>query len=383
MPDISDVQIYSYMTYWALNYLLAFVIAILLSGLIIPEILRIAYTNKLFDTKDERKIHRGIIPRLGGIAFLPSIAFSVCLVLGLYLINASPEDIYYFFRSATPLLFMICAVILIYLCGVADDLVRVHYFVKFLIQTISGILIIISGLWVKNLYGFFWIEDLPNWLGWIITIFGIIYIINSVNLIDGIDGLSSGLSAIALIWYSYLFYASSQYTYLILAGAALGVLVPFFYFNVFGNVEKRTKIFMGDAGSLTMGAILVFLSIKVLNLSESAIPHEYNVFIIAISPIILPCFDVVRVFFYRIIHRQNPFLPDKNHIHHRLLAIGLKQWQVLLVIGCIDVIILITNVVLSSEMQPTWIITGDIVLWIIFNWVLTWIINHRKGKIQN
>ncbi|MDE6340411.1 MAG: undecaprenyl/decaprenyl-phosphate alpha-N-acetylglucosaminyl 1-phosphate transferase [Muribaculaceae bacterium] len=370
------------MAYWVQNYLLTLGISILLTGIIIPKILLIAFRKKLFDTVNERKIHKGVVPRLGGLAFLPALAFAFSIVVGFNLHYKFSDIATELAGTIVPIFFMICALMLIYLCGLADDLIGVRYRAKFLMQIIAGVLIIASGLWVHNFYGFLWIDKLPNWLGWIITVFGIIYIVNAVNLIDGIDGLASGLSAVALTWYSYIFYIGGNYTCMLLAGATLGTLIPFFYFNVFGNALDRTKIFMGDTGSLTIGTMLVFLAIEVFNMKPGSTPHGDNIFILAISPLLLPCFDVVRVFFHRVRGGRNPFLPDKCHIHHKLLALGMVQWQALILILGADMVLVLANVLLSPVVQPTWIILGDLVIWTLFNMLLTRLIRLREVRLD-
>lgn len=362
------------------NYLIALTIALLLTGFLIPRILSIAFRKKLFDRVNERKIHHGVVPRLGGMAFLPALIFSFCFVVGynlrFHFADMAPTVEW----SMVPVFFLICAMMLIYLVGLADDLVGVGYRTKFLMQVIMGLLIVLSGLWVHDLFGFLWIESIPSWLGWIITLFGIIYVVNAVNLIDGIDGLAAGLSAVALIWYSYVFYVSQRYGCMLLAGASLGTLVPFFYFNVYGKAEAHTKIFMGDTGSLTIGAVLVFLTLEVLNLEPSALPRGENLFVMAVTPILLPCFDVARVFFHRIRNGRSPFLPDKSHIHHKLLAIGMVQRQALVVILVIDIVMAVGNVLISPYSQPTWVILGDVLLWVGINWVLTRMIRAREKR---
>ncbi|GFI39875.1 decaprenyl-phosphate N-acetylglucosaminephosphotransferase [Muribaculaceae bacterium] len=236
-------------------------------------------------------------------------------------------------------------------------------------------------MWVSDLYGFLWLRSIPAWIGWIITGFCIIYVVNAVNLIDGIDGLASGLSAVALGWYSYVFCVYEEYAWMVLSGATLGTLIPFFYYNVFGNPEKQKKIFMGDTGSLTIGIMLAFLTIAVFNIPEDAVSSGSNIFIMAVSPLILPCFDVARVFLHRVRHGRNPFLPDKCHIHHKFLALGLLQWQALVSIVAFDMLFVIINVLMSRVMQPTLIILGDVLLWVALNVLLTRIIRARERRL--
>lgn len=370
------------MAYWIQNYVLTLAIAVLMTGLIIPKILLIAFRKKLFDTVDERKIHRGIVPRLGGVAFLPSLMFSFCLVVGFNLRFHYAGIVPMTGEVMIPVWFLTCGLMLIYLVGLADDLIGVRYRAKFVLQIIAGLLIISSGMWISNLHGFIWLDSLPSFVGCILTLFYIIYVVNAVNLIDGIDGLASGLSAIALIWYSYVFYLSGQYAWMIFSGATLGTLLPFFYYNVFGRAAQHKKIFMGDTGSLTIGLILGSLTIVVFNIPDGRVPYSDNLFIMAVSPLILPCFDVARVFFHRMRRGHNPFLPDKCHIHHKLLALGIPQWQALITIVVFDMLFVVANVVLSRIVQPTWVILGDMVIWMALNMLLTRLIRVRERRLN-
>lgn len=369
------------MNFWVENWLLALILSITLAGLIIPRIMVIAFRKNLYDEINERKIHHGIVPRLGGIAFLPSFIFAFCMVIGANLRLNTQGVMEIFSGSMVQVFFLLCALMLMYLCGIADDLIGVRYRAKFALQIISGILIVMSGMWIKSLDGFVGIHDLYFWVGWALTVLLIIYVINAINLIDGIDGLASGLSAIALTFYGYIFFRTGQYIYFILSGAALGTLIPFFYFNVFGNAETHKKIFMGDTGALTIGTMLAFFALAVCNTETTDINAYSNRLVLAIAPIMLPCFDVLRVFFHRIRHGKNPFLPDKSHIHHKLLALGCKQWQALILIVLLDGVFISSNLLMAHSQEVTWIILGDILFWTIFNMALTKMIRIREDKL--
>ncbi len=229
------------MAYWIQNYVLALALSVLITGLIIPKILLIAFRKKLFDTVDERKIHRGIVPRLGGVAFLPALIFSFCLVAGFNLHFHYAEIIPLTGVVTVPLFFLVCGAMLIYLVGMADDLVGVRYRGKFLLQIIAAILIMASGMWVSDLYGFLWLRSIPAWIGWIITGFCIIYVVNAVNLIDGIDGLASGLSAVALDGI-HMFSVFMRNTHgWFSQGATLGTLIPFFLLQCLRQSRETEK----------------------------------------------------------------------------------------------------------------------------------------------
>ncbi|MDE6392790.1 MAG: undecaprenyl/decaprenyl-phosphate alpha-N-acetylglucosaminyl 1-phosphate transferase [Muribaculaceae bacterium] len=366
------------MAFWIENYFLCLIVSVVLAGIIIPNVITIAFKRKLFDDIDERKIHRGAVPRLGGISFMPAFIFSFFLIIGCD-IRLDVDGQHEVLESAmVAVRFLLCSLMLMYLVGIADDLIGVRYRGKFILQIIAGILLVFSGCWIKDFYGFVGIDALPDIAGWIVSVFLVIYVVNAINLIDGIDGLASGLSAVALIFYSCIFFRAGQYADALLAGATLGTLLPFFYYNVFGSAEKHTKIFMGDTGSLTIGTVLAFLSIRIFNLPEGSDLSDGNTFVIAIAPIIVPCFDVARVFLHRVRNGHNPFLPDKCHIHHKLLALGCRQWEALITILAADVLFILLNLALSPYLSPTWVIVGDMVLWVLLNILITQLIRGRE-----
>lgn len=369
------------MDIWIANDLISFFVALLVAGILIPQILLIAFRKKLFDEIDPRKIHKGVVPRLGGIAFFPSILFSFCVIVGFNLRFFGWETAGIYFEGVVPFYFMICAVLLMFLVGIADDLVGVRYMAKFAVQILASILIVFSGVYIDNFFGFLWIHSIPNWIGWISTAFMVVYVVNAINLIDGIDGLASGLSTVAFIFYTIIFFAAGQYAYSLLSAAAAGTLLPFFYYNVFGNATKQKKIFMGDTGALTTGMILIFCAIGMLHLNNevTAIAH-YNPVILGISPLLIPLFDVVRVYLHRVVRHRNPFLPDKSHIHHKLLALGFNQRIALMIIMLWSMFFIVINLVLSSVMNPTFIIIIDIAIWTLVNMALSKTIAVRESK---
>lgn len=371
----------NHILFWLENDLLAFAIAFLLAGIIIPKIMLIAFRKRLFDEIDERKIHRGIVPRLGGIAFFPAILFSLALIIGIDIRFGSGLMGLAFEPKLVPFFFEICAMILLYLVGIADDLIGVRYLAKFVVQIASAVLLVFSGMYVSNFYGVLWIHEMPMWLSWIITAFIVVYVVNAINLIDGIDGLASGLSTIALVFYAIVFFNGEEYIFSMIAAATAGTLFPFFYYNVFGDATKQKKIFMGDTGALTTGMVLVFCAIAVMCAKPDFLDVEYNPAIVALSPLIIPGFDVFRVYFHRVRRRRNPFLPDKCHIHHKLLALGFNQTAALLFILGASVVFIAVNVLLSPYTNPTVLLLCDVILWTGGNVLLTSLIRKRESKV--
>lgn len=365
------------MSYWLINILCVFVACILLTGVLIPQILLIAFRRKLFDSVDERKIHKGTIPRLGGIAFEPVIFFSVFGALGINLLLGYDSYPLAFVDDAVLLAAAFCSLQLLYLVGIADDLIGIKYRAKFVVQVICAIFLIGGGMCFYDLDGILGINDLPMWIAVPFTILVAVFLINAINLIDGIDGLASGLSSIATVIYGVAFYLAGEYILATLAFATLGVLIPFYYYNVFGNAEKHSKIFMGDTGSLTIGLMLALLGTKLFCADYDIMGVDPAV--LAFSPLVVPCFDVVRVYLYRIRHHSNPFTPDKNHIHHRLLAAGFNQRVAMVSIVLASVALCVFNILLSLVININFVIIIDVVVWIAVIMMLSRRIEARKA----
>ncbi|EGF53199.1 glycosyltransferase, group 4 family [Bacteroides clarus YIT 12056] len=256
---------------------------------------------------------------------------------------------------------------LLYLTGIADDLVGVRYRQKFVIQIFCACLFPLSGIWINDLYGLFGIHELSAYIGMPFTVLIIVFITNAINLIDGIDGLASGLSSVALLIFTFLFINKGLWSYAMLAAGTFGVLVPFFYYNVFGSVERARKIFMGDTGSLTLGYTLSFLAIKYSQHNTDIMPYTAGAFIIAFSTMIIPAFDVVRVVLVRIREGHSPFEPDKNHIHHKLLAVGLSPRKAMLSLLFMSCAFSAANILLVPYVNNTMMLIADIVIWIGLN----------------
>ena len=299
-----------------------FLTSVFFGMVIIPRILVISHKKRLYDIPDSRKVHTTPVPRLGGLSFFPVILMSMALVMGFRLYLWSSDVSSLSLGMLHEYLFLFVGMTLLYLVGVCDDLVGVGYRYKFVVQVVSALLLVLSGNWFDSLGGLFGIYTVPALLGVPVTVFAVVYVTNAINLIDGIDGLASGLCCIALSVLSVVFSTQSQYIYALLALCTLGVLVPFWCYNVYGNAKRGHKLFMGDAGSLTLGYVISFLIIH-LCVSNGSSPDRSNPYlVIAFSTVLVPLLDVIRVVLHRLREHKNPFLPDKNHFHHKLLRTG-------------------------------------------------------------
>ena len=308
--------------------LLALVLSAYLSFLVIPRLVFVSVKRRLFDVPNSRSSHTRAVPRLGGIIFLPCMMFSYAFVLGLRELNGVGVATELRESLLLEMLFLICGLTTIYGIGVLDDLRGVSFRKKFVAQILAAI--------------FF--------------LFGDIHI-NAINLIDGIDGLASGLSSVALAVYGFWFLSSELYAYAMLAFSLLGSVMIFFLYNVFG---KRMKLFMGDTGSLILGYCLAFLAIRFCQLNATPEFGVVGAPIVAFSTLFIPIFDVFRVFIVRIKHGKSPFLPDKNHIHHKLLALGMSHRQAMLTLVISSSMFIILNWFLVKILGETVMFLFDI-----------------------
>lgn len=354
----------------------AFIISLGCGFATIPHIISYSWKHKLFDQPNTRKVHKTAVPRLGGITFIPSMLMALCVVLIIMTLSATDADIQF---SVWSVVFFISLAI-IYMLGVLDDIMGLGAQTKFIVQIVAvSLLPFIGNLYINNLYGFLGINEIPFFVGAPLTVFVIVFICNAINLIDGIDGLSAGLSLIALGGFLTCFFLDDLTLYCMLIAALMGVLVAFLKYNVGGNAQKHTKIFMGDSGSLTLGFILGFLLVKYSMYNPCVLPFRENSILLAYTMLIVPTFDVCRVILARLMHRKPIFGADKNHIHHKFMRAGLSQHQTLAAILTIAILFIVCNMTLISFCSITMIVCIDILLWGCCHFY----INHRIKKQGN
>ena len=344
---------------------------------IIPRILVISHKHQLYDLPDERKIHDAPIPRLGGLSFFPVIVVTIAMSMAVrYLLG---YDIIYIPERIVlvEFLFLLAGTMILYVVGVGDDLIGITYRSKFIAQIICGMLLVLSGLWLHNLDGIFGIYTVQMRYSIPLTIFIVVYITNAFNLIDGVDGLASGLVIVALSAFGLIFISERQLIYALVSFSTLGVVVPFWFYNVFGNQARGHKLFMGDTGSLTLGFIISFLTLRIC-LTGAETDRTTNHVIVCISALLVPMFDVFRVALHRIRKGRNPFKPDRNHIHHKLLRAGMRKRSVLVSIIGLSVFYIVFNYFINPYLNVTYILMIDFALWI----GLHAIINHYIKKVE-
>ncbi|WP_455626360.1 MraY family glycosyltransferase [Parabacteroides sp.] len=367
----------------SLFLLFGFLFAVSLGMVIIPRILVISHKKRLYDVPDARKVHTMPVPRLGGLSFFPVILMSMFLVIGFRLYFWDMDTSSLSFNMLYEYLFLFVGMTLLYLVGVCDDLVGVGYRYKFAVQIAAAFLLVLSGNWFDSFGGLFGIYSVPVWVGGPFTVFIVVYITNAINLIDGIDGLASGLCCIALSVLSVIFFLRGQYVYALLAICTLGILMPFWCYNVFGNANRGHKLFMGDAGSLTLGYVISFLIIHMSVTNEVSPTLSNPYMVIAFSTVLVPLLDVIRVVLHRLREHKNPFLPDKNHFHHKLLRTGMRVRMVMVCIIAISAFFILFNSSLAWRVDVTYLFFLNLFCWSILHVGLNGLIKRNRERKES
>ena len=327
---------------------------------------------------DGRKVHHGLIPRIGGMAFVPSAmaAFALTAAAAAF----SGYDIWKADGGAmVSVSSAICFLVssgLIYAEGTYDDIKGVGYKVKFLVHFLCATLLVLSGTWLDNLYGLFGLYEIEWYVGMPLTVLFFMYVVSAINLIDGIDGLCAGLAIIAFSYSGMLFYFDNALLEAMLSFSMLGALACFFRYNAHGKAQKHDKLFMGDCGSQTTGLLLALLAVRYCTINKEMPCFSGNALILSLSPLVIPCLDVLRVMAGRIGRGCNPFLPDQTHIHHLLLAKGWGQRKTRNFIFGFAILIIAADFFLCRKIDANLVLATDVVL---YAGLIRWI-THSVGR---
>ena len=292
--------------------LFCFLGAFLLTYITLPRTIRITKRLGLVDTPDNRKSHSTRIPTMGGIS----------IFIGVLLISLVGIP----FGRYEEFSFILAALIIVFLLGAVDDVDPILPITKLMGQMIAVLLIVVfADIRISSLYGIFGIEMISYEMSLLISFMIFIFLINSFNLIDGINGLSSSITILVSSVLGVWFFMTGNLPYAVISAAVAGSSLAFLKFNI-----TPARIFMGDTGSLVLGTICAVLTVQFLE--TSAHSTSFGVIgtaapSIALGILIVPVFDTTRVFFLRLLRGRSPFRPDKNHIHHLLIAAGFSHMQ--------------------------------------------------------
>ena len=314
------------------KYIFAFITAMLASAILTPLVIALAKKIGAIDIpEDDRRVHTLPIPRIGGLA----IFFAFLISLAIF------SDL-----SSQKVMGLVLSSMVIVITGLIDDVRGLRARTKLLLQIIAASILFYYGFRIEFFTNLFETTEIVKigLMSFPLTVFWIVGITNTINLIDGLDGLAVGISTIAAITLAYVSFSFGRNETLLLSLMLIGANIGFLPYNF-----NPAKIFMGDTGALFLGFILAAISIEGALKSATAIA----IFIPLIA-LGLPIFDTTFAIFRRIINKKPLMEADKQHLHHRLLSLGMNQKRAVLMLYLIasllgiSVVLLINNLVLNT-----------------------------------
>ena len=324
---------------WLAGILLLTVAIVLYS---VPKLIELARLKKLFDDQsDERKIHEGFVPNIGGAGLI--LAFLVS-----YSLHPSSAMLAGYEH-------LVAAIIIILAIGLKDDLLVIAPNKKFLGEVIiATIMVFGAGVGINNFGGVFGLYELPYAFSIFISYAVIIVMINAINLIDGIDGLAASVTAVASLLFGAWFFMAGHYSLFVFSMILAVCYGTFLIYN-----WSPAKVFMGDTGSLFAGFSLAFLAIHFLNTglyTDPIVSWQSAIPVILVAILVIPLYDTLRVFVIRVCSRKSPFEADDNHVHHHFLRHGFTHAQSTSILIVINLVIVSATLVMSHYVTIHWLL---------------------------
>jgi len=315
------------------------------------KVLHIAKEKGLVDNPNARKLQKVPIPVVGGIAVFFGVAMGL---LAGYTVGGIVGA-----QFNTLMMPVLAAMVVMLYTGAMDDIVGLTPKSRFVIEIITVLgLIFASGGCIDTFHGFWGVGSFSWWLAVPLTVFAGVGIINAVNMIDGVNGLSSTLCIVCNLLYGLVFMRASDVSNAVLAFSTAAALLPFMIHNVFG---LRSRMFIGDAGTMVMGLLMTWFTMCLLRSDSSVVYYDtaenVNLIAFALAVLCVPVFDTIRVMTMRILHKKSPFHPDKTHLHHVFVNVGASHF-----------IITITEIIIMIVVMLIWMLS--VALGASINWQL-------------
>ncbi len=315
--------------------ILVFITSFMLVLLATPSLIKVAVLKRLFDAPTEtRKVHDRLIPTIGGIIIFAGTLFSFSLWF------PTIHDPIVAFKAINDYKYIVCTLLVMFFVGIKDDIIGTAPVKKLIAHMmVSMILVLMADIRIVSMHGIFGIDILPLWASIFLSFFTYVVVVNAFNLIDGVDGLASGIGFITSSAFGAWFALAGDSVMACLAFALAGSLLAFLIFNF-----SPAKIFLGDSGSLTIGLIICVLAIKLISFDVSVIKNDFILRvskpIFAMSVLVYPLMDTLRIFIYRAVRGLSPFTADRNHLHHRLMDIGFSHKKTAIVLYIMNIFII-------------------------------------------
>lgn len=306
-----------------MQLLLAFIVALAVTMALIPALMKMAGRWDMLDLPDARKVHMGGVPRVGGIGMVAGVVASAIVWM-----PVNKESIA-----------VLVAVLVLLVFGALDDKYELNYKWKFLGQGLAAAIAVVFGDVIIKYVPFFGMDPIPSFVGVPLTIVALVGATNAVNLSDGLDGLAGGIALLSLAGILVLALQSDAGFVVALCIIVMAVIFGFLRFNTHPAI-----VFMGDAGSQFLGFMTALLALYLTQVESPALNPALPLLLIAV-----PILDTLLVMTKRIRAGRSPFSPDRNHVHHRLLAAGFAHYEAVFFIYIAQALFVTTALLVRYE----------------------------------
>ncbi|MDI1353671.1 MAG: MraY family glycosyltransferase [bacterium] len=342
-----------------------------------PALIKVAVLKRLIDApSEERKVHKHSIPTIGGIIIYAGTLFAYALWFDV------EDRVYYdkIFRSVTEFKLIIATSLILFFVGVKDDIIGTAPVKKLFAHIVVALILVLMGdIRITGLHGIFGVSDIPYWGSVFISIFTYVVVVNAFNLIDGVDGLAAGIGLLSCTAFGIWFIFANEFGYAALSFALAGALSGFLIFNF-----SPARIFMGDSGSLVIGMFICVLAIKLIEFPTQQLDSFWvhvSKPVFAISALVYPLMDTLRVFIIRAVKGQSPFNADRNHIHHKLLDCKFSHKKTVIIIYLFSLLTIGASILTYFFTVPTYSLLTVVISGLVFLCIVIEL-NKKRNKTK-
>lgn len=281
------------------------IIAFMLVVLLVMPFRKLARVIGIVDKPDGRKRHGKEIPPIGGL-----IIFTIFMFTGVLL---GVVDLYNYWS-------LYIGLIVILMLGAIDDQFHVLPIPKLFVQLLAAGVIAFGGnvqaAYLGDIFGFgvVW----TGFMSYPFTLIAIILLINAMNLMDGMDGLVGGVSSVIFLWFMLASIAGGWGSQALILGVLMASIAGFLVFNMRNPWRRKASLFLGDAGSMSLGLAVAWFAVMLARSPETPLEPISVAWIIG-----FPIFDACAQFYRRIREGRDPFAPDRGHFHHLFIDAGI------------------------------------------------------------
>ncbi len=289
------------------------------------KILKVAKSKNLVDNPDARKLQKSPVPVVGGLAVFFGLMFGLLAGSAVSNVFATEFSAFPLGISFMDMLPVVLGMSVMLYIGCMDDVSGLSPMSRLIIEVlVISMLVLSTGSSIDSLHGLWGVGQLSMWIAFPLTVFACVGIINAVNMVDGVNGLSSGICISCSLLCGIHFTLSGDWCNAVLAFCMAASLVPFFVHNVFGNTSR---MFIGDAGTMVLGLLMSWFVISIMHdgVAFNALGNEGCPTAMVVALFAVPVADTLRVMTMRVVNGNSPFSPDKTHLHHAFVGLGVSH----------------------------------------------------------